>query len=138
MLELGSGYFSTPFLHWICFNDDIELWTYENGPKYFQMVKNLGSGNHHVELIESWLDVPTDKHFRVALIDHAPAERRAIDILRLNCDIFVVHDTEPKHEKTYRYNQVFEEFKYKFQYTKARPFTTIISNVVDVRELFDD
>jgi len=71
----------------------------------------------------------------VVLIDHAPGERRVTDIARLanNATIIVVHDTE---EPGYNYEPTLAAFKHRYDYRRARPWTTVVSNFVNVEEIF--
>jgi len=137
ILEIGSGIFSTPILHWLCSESGRKLVTYENEPEYYKFAKQFKSRNHKVNLVESWDEVKTDKHWSVVLIDHEPQFRRSIDAIRFknNADFIVLHDTEERNERHYNYHNVWPHFKYRFDYTLASPQTTVVSNFKDLSKL---
>lgn len=135
VLELGMGLFSTPVLHWMCQDLDRKLVSYENEEKYFKIDLDYQNPNHEVKLVENWDDAEIDNtHWGMILVDHAPASRRKVDIRRLanKADFLIVHDTQPEDERFYKYHWVFPEFKYRYDYTKASPNTTILSNFIDL------
>jgi hypothetical protein len=135
VLEMGAGYVSTSVLHWICEPGKRQLLTLENDPQFYGMVARQYSGEYHqVRLVEDWNNVDLDLHWSVALIDHAPSERRVIDILRLaDCtDYIVVHDTNRNQDKHYHYRDIFPQFKYRYDYTAVKPYTTVLSNRVNL------
>ena len=53
VLEMGGGFFSTPYLHWACWPDR-KLVTYDNQPKYFNEIKQYESDYHKLYLIDNW------------------------------------------------------------------------------------
>lgn len=135
VLELGMGLFSTPVLHWMCKDMDRELVSYENEEKYFNIDLDYKRGNHNVLLVKDWDDAKVeDKHWGMAFVDHAPARRRKIEIERLKdiADFVIVHDTQPQDNKFYHFDHVFKKFKYRFDYKKASPNTTVLSNFHDL------
>lgn len=138
VLELGSGKYSTPFLHWVCFDKQIPLLTVENNRKYYQLNRRLGYLSHKVKFINSWDDLDYSVNWKIALIDHSPARRRIIEIQELvNTEIFVVHDTQPGAEKNYGYYEIFDNYRYRFDYTKLRQHTTVLSNTIDITGIMD-
>jgi hypothetical protein len=76
VLEMGMGFFSTPFLHWACLNR--KLVSYESEAGYFwKFADGFHTDNHLCYLIEDWDKAEIDKTWDVVLIDHGPSERRA-------------------------------------------------------------
>lgn len=135
VLELGMGPFSTPLLHWLCFDKGMRLFSFDNDPKYFELNKKFEADHHLVTLVENWDEVHLDPgvQFTVAFVDHKPARRRHIDIKNLvNCQFVIVHDTEPDQDKWYAYRRIWKLFKYRYDYTKAVPHTTVLSNFNDL------
>lgn len=139
VLELGMGPFSTPLLHWLCFDDDRKLFSYDNDPKYIEMNRRFRSDWHTVELVEDWNTVAMDRFWSVAFVDHRPAGRRYHDIKRLAKQAFivVVHDTEPENNRFYAYHRAFVKYKYRYDWTKAKPHTTLLSNFIDFKRILD-
>ena len=138
--EMGSGFNSTPILHWLC--QGRKLVTYENDPDYYRFAKQFQTYNHRVRKTEDWSDVDFDKHWSVVFIDDSTKvggrqpkgkRQRGDDILKFkDVDIFILHDTEPGEEEHYHYDLVFPKFKYRLDWKECKPFTSVISNVIDV------
>ena len=136
ILELGSGWHSTPLI--TAFSHDRKAVTIESDPEYFGRVPywlraaNLGQ---HEFILGDYGDHLDDLLSRrtcwdVVLADHAPGDRRGIDILRLrsNSRFIVAHDTEPQHRIGYNYARVFDAFKYSITDHTQEPWTTVFSD----------
>jgi hypothetical protein len=130
VLELGSGVFSTPLLHWLCAESGRRLETYEDQEEFFRFANGFRSRNHRVFLVDDWAKVNLGRHWDVAFIDHV-TERRATDALRLadKADFIVLHDSETDH---YSYSEVYPHFKYIYHWKFCRPWTTVVSNSRDL------
>lgn len=136
-LEMGSGPFSTPLMHWLCLEGNRKLISYENNHRWFDKLKRFETALHNTIHIKDWDEVDISKtHWGVAFIDHAPNERRKIDIKKLaNCaDYIVIHDSGDYQDEHYLYSEIYPLFKYKYDYTREKPFTTVLSNVKDLKE----
>jgi len=135
VVELGAGNYSTPILHEICKIQKRVLFTFENDKTWLEKFTDLKTKRHGIIHIDNW-DKVTDivTQCDVALIDHAPPERRIIDIRRLKniAQIMVIHDVE--RNRTYHYSEVLPLFKYIKIYKRFRKQTALVSNTVDVRE----
>lgn len=144
VLELGMGPFSTPLLHWLCVDKGLKLFSFDNDPKYWELNQKFATATsfHQMSLIlnDNWDDLwqgpfsLADKHFSVAFVDHKPAKRRYLDIAKLAklADLVIIHDSEPEQDKYYAYRRIWPLFKYRFDYTKAKPHTTVLSNINDL------
>jgi len=135
VLELGSGPFSTPVLHWLCHSMDRRLTSYDNDPEYFEPNSAFANKNHEMLFVKEWDDAKiTDQHWGVAFLDHAPAERRKEDAKRLanNVDFLVMHDSENSKDQYFGYSEIYPLFKYRYNYRKGSPFTVVLSNFKDV------
>ena len=128
VLELGMGIFSTPYLHFACKNR--QLVSYESDKKYYDWLKVFESENHQIHFVSSWDNVDFSGTFSVALIDHEPTSRRKMEIKRLaqNTEYIVIHDSNTRLEKRYRYSEVYPLFKYRKDFADEKPNTTILSN----------
>lgn len=137
ILELGGGPFSTPFLHWACFQNKRELHTYDNDPKYFDLIKQYECDFHKVNLVENWDDIVIERPWDLAFVDHAPATRRKQDIARLAnfAKYIIIHDSEIRTRRVYQYEEIYPLFKYNYKYRAVKPHTSILSNFVDTRKL---
>jgi len=135
VLELGSSHAGTPVIHWLCLEAKRRLITYESNPELFKIYKGFTSKYHEVVFVDDWDRVPIeDDHWGVVLVDHAPAERRKIEIKRLAniADYIIAHDTESQRDAEFQYaNEVFPLFKYRYNYQRQKPYTSVMSNFVE-------
>jgi hypothetical protein len=132
ILELGCGLNSTPFLYWLCKDQDRKFVSYDNSRLWIATV------GYPVEYINDWDKAYIDKtHWSIALIDHKPGERRRIDVKRLKdkADFVILHDSEPELNRFYGYKEIYPLFKYRFDYTKFLPNTTVVSNFVNLEKI---
>jgi len=138
ILEIGSGLYSTPLLHWLCYEKKRRLVTYENDFDYFNFARSFRSKNHDVRFVKDWdeMDI-VNKHWSVVLIDHTPSIRRAADAIRLknNADYIIIHDTEPEHSDEYDYDRIWPHFKYRYDWKGCKPWVTVVSNFKDLSNL---
>lgn len=132
VLELGTGYYSTPLLHWMCVMTGRKLISYDTQEEWAVKAKDMWGKDGHEIYYAPDLDVVdlADRHWGLVLVDHSPYIRRQIDALRLkdHADYLVLHDTEPREAKRYGYPEVYKHFKYVYQYTKYSPWTAVVSN----------
>lgn len=150
ILELGAGDYSTPLLHALCKKEHRFLLSTDTDKQWLELFRDLETTYHKLHYVsvyeddkmlnpkpEKWDDIGNDQFWGVVLVDHRPAERRRVEIERLkkNTNIFVVHDSE---QLSYQYEDIFATFKYRYDYSRYRSRTTLISNETDVAKLFID
>lgn len=139
VLELGAGIFSTPILHWLCLEAKRPLVTCENIEEHLEMNKVFETNEHEFKFVENWDDADIEgTDWGLVFVDHEPSKRRSIEIARLvqNADYIVVHDTEPDHDYKYNFiSKAFPLFKYRYNYKRRRPYTTVLSSSKDLRNL---
>lgn len=124
VMELGSGLFSTPLLHWLC--RDKKLVTYENVPEYYQFAKKFQWKNHSIRFIEDWDKLKTRKHWGVIFIDHNDGHRGEDAIkFKDNADYIIIHDS---NADCYGYDNIWKHFKYRCDWKECKPWTTVLSN----------
>ena len=135
VLEMGMGLYSTPFLHWACFPDR-KLVSYENDLNCFNMNKQYNRDHHQALYVGNWDKADIDKFWDVIFIDHAPSSRRIIDIKRIAnmANYIIIHDTQ-RNYKFCNYKEIWPLFKYRYDYTKAIPWTSVVSNFIDLSKL---
>lgn len=128
VVEMGSGHGSTPFLRKYCENKNRDFATYDSNAEWSN---RMGS-----ELVDNW-DFLHLKDVSVLLIDHAPGERRKIDLVKYKdvADIIVVHDTEPAADHGYQMRQHFPKFRYIAEVKGQGAWATVLSNKLDVRAM---
>ncbi len=130
VLELGSGVFSTPLLHWLCAESRRRLETYEDEKEFISFASKFRSRNHRIFLVEDWDKIDISRHWDVALIDHV-TYRRSTDAIRLkdNADYIILHDSETDR---YGYSGVYSHFKHIHHWKFCKPWTTVVSNHKDL------
>ena len=130
IIEFGSGHGSTPWLKDYAIDNKRKFESFENNREW----ANATGAN----FIQNWGDVNFE-HCSVLLIDHAPGERRKIDIARLanHCDIMIVHDTEPAADHGYQMRSVLMGFEFIKEYKSEGAWATMVSNNKKFSHLFD-
>lgn len=135
VVEMGIGYGSTPFLSEYCEERNRKLLSYENNKEWFD--KFDGFFRHEIVLINNWDNVDVLIGLlkpSVLFIDHAPGERRKIDIQK-NADyaeVIICHDTEPAADHGYKMRAELKKFKYLIDYETDGAWATAVSNFIDV------
>jgi predicted O-methyltransferase YrrM len=135
VLELGTGIFSTPVMHWACFDKKRPLISYENNPDYFKLNEQYNYDFHKIYFINDWNSIDIEKTWDVVLIDCAPALSRKDVAKKLSnyAQYIILHDTWWKEESHFHYKEIFPLFKYKFDYFKEKPaYTSVLSNFIDL------
>lgn len=136
ILELGMGLFSTPVLHWICFDTNRHIVSYDNEPAYFKSNVQYTTDFHEVYLADDWDKIDIEKPWDIAFVDLAPPIKRKDIAKRLaQCAKFVIlHDTQARVRREYQYHEIYPLFKYRFDYNITKPWTTVLSNYVDITQ----
>ena len=138
VLELGSGYYSTVYLHWACFNAKRPLTTIESKWQYYREIKNLRCDWHDIQHVKKWKHAEQyyKKDWSVVLVDQGPGYNRGPSAAQLtHADYVVLHDSD---EDSYGYSKIYPLFKYRFDYHPAEnctPGTTVLSNKHDLTDL---
>jgi len=146
VIEMGMGDYSTPLLHEIIGyqrlnaelipRDPRRLFSFESDKQWLNNFIDLNCQWHTIQFVSSWdlVRIPS-KHVSVIFIDHAPAERRKVDIKRCadSAEILVVHDTEKVNY--YGYEPLLSSFRYRFDYERYQKKTTLLSNFMDVTKI---
>jgi len=143
VLELGTGWGSTPLLNEYCKVNKRNLTSYDEKPEwlnkflhYEDVIKNkLEDVYHHLRLTTNWREVyPLHKDNDVIFIDHAPGEDRKQMILDFKDSkgILVCHDTEPAADHGYQMRQHWGLFKYVTEVKTNGAWATAMSNTIDV------
>jgi len=137
VLELGSGMFSTPLLHWLLFGTGRKLVTYESYPHYLDFAKKFKTPDHEVIYVKDWDKLMFPDHYSVVFIDHSIPKKkhtRGDDAARFanNADFVVLHDGGDKAHAKYGYQAIYPLFKYRYDWTGNKVNTTVLSNFIDV------
>jgi hypothetical protein len=115
VIEFGLGDFSTLVLNEMGKFQNRKIYSYDNDKEWYKNFVDLNCETHKIKLIDDWDQVPI-MECGLVLIDHAPKERRVIDIERFqnHAKVIVVHDTDAMDY--YGYQPYFDKFKYKIEY----------------------
>lgn len=137
ILELGTGFYSTPVLHWLCAENNRKLVSYESSDKYFEVAKCYITDWHEVYFVTDWSKIDISQYWGLVFVDHYPAQQRRLEIARIanNADYIIAHDSELKHDKDYQYSKITPLFKYRRDFNKFYPNTTVFSNFKDITNL---
>lgn len=127
--ELGAGMYSTPLLHWLCLGRT--FYTYEDDPEYLHYAHKFQTAHHRVRQMST---VDYERDWAVVFIDHhnSPVKRGEDAVRFKNAQIIVLHDSE--EPENYGYDKIWDQFKYRKDYTEHHPYTTVVSNTVDVTQ----
>lgn len=134
VIELGSGYYSTPILHEICKGQKRLLMTFDNSPEWLIKFDHLKSDLHSIAIVEDWnklLAGFNEGAIGVALVDQWPIEQRLLWIQKLLpvTDIIVCHDAECK----IHYPQGLEGIgKYHKLFNWQSPWTMCLSDKMEL------
>ena len=134
VVEFGSGHGSSPYIREYCEANGREFESYDNHP---QWAKDTGA-----TLIDNWDSVDASGA-DVLLIDHAPGERRKIDLPKYKDKVAIIicHDTEPAADHGYQMRQHFNKFKYIAEIKGIKnqgAWATVMSNFLDVRKMIGE
>lgn len=134
VLELGIGYNSTPLLHWMCKEKDVNLHSYESDPEWLNKFLEFETENHILTSFDFSKIIPINVgDWGLVFIDHRPAYKRKYSALHFKdtADYIVLHDSE--QGKPYSYKKIYDQFKYIYEYKKCgKPYTVVLSNRKDL------
>src|SRR3990167_9256105 len=145
VLEMGMGLFSTPYLHYQCTVSKRKLLSLDNSKGWARKFINSDFSHylyrneyHQLEYVKDWDRAVIDKPWDVVLIDHDPSERRKEDVKRLAnlAKYIIIHDSNERHEHVYHYSEIYPLFKYKRVWDKDDRFATVLSNFVELDNLW--
>lgn len=135
LLELGAGDGSTA---WIADHWPGNILTLDSDAVFVERFAHLRSRRHRIEHAPTWdvpeIDRPWGGRWSIALVDHAPGERRVTEIKRLAeiCDIIIIHDSEPAQRHGYGYDSIWPLFKHLRHDERLNTWATALSNSVNV------
>ena len=128
IVEFGCGDYSTPLLHEICRPQQRRLLSLETDKAWASRFLDLRTPWHEILVGNSYEDFDqiVRQPLDVAFIDHAPTERRVVDIakLRPHAMIIVVHDADCR---IYGYESILPLFRHRVRYGRMHPRTDVVS-----------
>lgn len=134
VIEMGMGGGSTPQLHQYCADTNRRLFSLDNNLVWVTKFKELETRDHQIQWVTDW-DIVSVNYPKpdVLLIDHAPGERRWIDVERFSnsAKIIVIHDSE-EAATGYMLNKIWPLFKYRVDHQSPGAWASCVSNFIDV------
>jgi hypothetical protein len=138
ILEIGTGLYSTPLIHWMCFDKKRPIVSCEHDPKYYKYSKQFSDTFHEICFIDDWSKFDIRAYWDIVFIDCDSGARWGLaEKLCNNSQYIILHDTDPKLNNEYHYDKIFPLFKYRYDYIKASPNTSIVSNFNNVSNFMD-
>jgi hypothetical protein len=131
ILELGSGPYSTQYLHWACAPTKRPLVTYETNPEWWTFTKDFQDDFHTTSLVSDWSTVTFDQPWSIAFVDHDGVRSETVQRLR-HAEYVVCHDTENRGARRWGLLPVHRWFQWQWRYDAYRPCTTVFSNTHDL------
>lgn len=108
VLELGTGWGSTPYLTRYCDDNKLELDSFESNAEW---AEKMGT-----RYVADWDKINWNRIYSVALVDESPGGHRKESIKRLQdtAKIIIIHDSEPIgwNSSDYQVRPLFGAFKY--------------------------
>jgi hypothetical protein len=135
VLELGVGLYSTPLMHYLC-RAYSQLHSAETDGAWLTRFRYMETDRHVFHHVSEWdtFDLIESMEWGLAFVDNAPGESRArlIHRLRSRARYVVVHDTETDYATgaDYKYEPEFARYRYRADFRKLRPYTTVVSDFV--------
>lgn len=146
ILELGMGLGSTPYLHYAATIGKRKLLSLENDAGWLKMFKKSDfmhflyeNEYHKIEFVENYEESPLImKEWDVVLIDQTPDSSRKETAKKLAnlAKYIIIHDSNERHEDKYHYSEIYPLFKYKRIWDKDDRHATVLSNFVDLQDLW--
>ena len=141
VLELGTGFFSTPYLHHACYLRNRKLVSYENNPQYYKFLKKLETPWHEIHKVDDDWNIPETKRgvhsdkWGFIFIDVQPDSKRKdlAKMLRNSAYYIALHDSQPRDDHYMQYSKIYKWFKRRYDCTKFDPHTTVVSNYKELR-----
>jgi hypothetical protein len=137
VLELGAGLGSTLLLHGLCGSMNRNLVTIESDESWLKQFIVYSRSWHRFRFVKDFADIlEYNQKWGLVFIDHGISKQRGISLERLKeSNIIICHDT--CYFWLYDYEPTLSNFKYRFDYRIAYPKTTIVSNFVNVIDVFE-
>ena len=57
-----------------------------------------------------------------------------VDPIRIKSKYIIIHDTEKRADWHYRFSEIYPLFKYRYDYKAVKPHTSVLSNLVDLKD----
>lgn len=135
IVEIGTGMYSTTFLHWFCYASKRPLVSYEDNPRWIGFAQQFEADFHKVIFVEDYGKIDLSQPWSVALIDHDAIDgrKRWQDAERVtHAEYVVCHDAEGRSDRKYGYSKIVGLYRWRYEYADAYPHTAVFSNLHDL------
>jgi len=132
VLEVGAGWYSTPLLQAYSLSRGREHCILETNAEYGDAVSKLYGC--HIQLFDG-VTVPDNvkRPWGLVFIDHVQDGRRIMALaMKDRAAVIVLHDSQPKHDRAYRYSTIIPKWKYHRQFTDVYPHTLMLTDSDEV------
>jgi hypothetical protein len=144
IIELGTGYASTPYLHYVSCTENRLLISLEDNPNWLKAVLSIAPNNrfHEYQLVADWsllfLRYSLEKNISIAFVDQEPWIARRDSVLHYKdiADYVIIHDADHfikmgffgkfTEEGDMDFSDIFK--KWKVYYEETGPPTLVGSN----------
>ena len=146
VLELGMGFFSTPYLHYQCLLSKRHLTSYDNEKGWVDQYSTSDwlhylylNEYHDIRWAEDWNTIDIEKPWDVVLVDQTPDLARKETVKRLAnlAKYIIIHDSNDRHERVYHYSEIYPLFKYIKVWDKDDRHATVLSNFISLEDLWE-
>jgi hypothetical protein len=154
VLELGPGLYSTPIISQMLAGSGRPYFGVDTDPVWVEEIlrnKWLADPSHVVRRVSSYrediiwdsddpIGMGNRNRWNVVFLDCFPDEIR-YGLLKdmkdgkLLATIIICHDTSPNMDKRMGLRPLLGTFKHRFTYDRLMPWTDVVSDTIDVREL---
>lgn len=135
VLALGIDPETTRMLHDFCEEHGRLLVSIEEDIFATAEIRDMASTRHEI-VCAAWEVAPIESRgpWSVAVMNHAPGERRKDDAIRLldRCEIVVLHDTEPNADAGYRFSMIWGRWRWKVDVKSDGAWASAVSNAIDL------
>ena len=134
ILEVGSGFYSTPLLHAFCAGSKAEHVILESNGQWRENVANLFDVEVLAFDVNELPDDIVQRHWDLAFIDCLVESTRAQHALALkdNADVIVLHDSNPDWNMAYEYSAIIPSWKHSHHFTETYPHTLLLTDSDDI------
>ena len=118
-----------------------KLVSYDNDEEWVTKHQKFRGRHNEINYVRDWYLAPIEDNFwSIALVDSHPESSRRELAMRLaeNAHYIILHDSDPKCDFAYKYTDIYDFFNYRYDYTKKSPYTTVVSNLIDVTKLGEE
>lgn len=131
VLEVGTGDPSSLLLNWLASIYRRNVYLYEDNQHSYEQNKRKENEYRHVVLSKNLKEENFDnRNWGMAFINSFRTEEYydILDKLKNKAVLIEIYGTNINKSKVNQYNNLLDSFKYRYDYKKNGPWTTVLSN----------